>query len=166
MINKKENQADYQRKNHEDSIKYLYFSRYLMLRYIVVIFLFTNLFWLLILIQYQTWFGVVIAGIMTLIATAAAIEQLAKLHNRKSAVPITQAFLWLQLVVNLLLAGSLFLPIRVDLFPFINTNNICYLILAILFIGVILAYWSIKRIHQIINNRDRYVKVIENFKNN
>lgn len=40
-------------KKKEDSIKYLYFSRYLMVRYFVIIFLFTNILWLFILVQYQ-----------------------------------------------------------------------------------------------------------------
>ena len=36
------------KKKHEASIKYLYFSRYLMIRYVVTIFLFSNLMWFII----------------------------------------------------------------------------------------------------------------------
>lgn len=39
---------------HKDSIKYMYFSRYLMIRYIVTIFFFINLMWLIVSVSYAS----------------------------------------------------------------------------------------------------------------
>ena len=49
------------RKKHQDSIKYKYFSRYLMIRYVVTIFFFTNLMWLIISASYGSVVGMILA---------------------------------------------------------------------------------------------------------
>jgi hypothetical protein len=157
-------QKDYERKKQADNIKYLYFSRYLMIRYSVVIFLFTNLIWLLILIQYQKWLGIVCCGIVTILAGVAAIEQLTKMHNRKADVPLTRYYFMIQIIFNCLLAVTLFLPVKDNFFPFITTSDTCYLVLGLLFSGILLAYICERRIHNIRIGKDRYLKTIDTFK--
>lgn len=147
-------------KKKEDSIKYLYFSRYLMLRYIVVIFLFANLFWLLILTQYQRWFGIIISGIMTILAAIAAIEQLTKMHNRKLDVPVTRYYFWLQIAVNVCLSCGAFSPLKNQLFPFLINKSSVYLICAILLIGILLCYLCERRIRNIRVGKDKYKNAI------
>ncbi|WLS85250.1 PTS cellobiose transporter subunit IIA [Lactobacillus apis] len=153
-----------EQKRHADSIKYLYFSRYLMLRYSVVIFLFVNLFWFLILIQYRTWVGIVLSGLVTLFSAAAGIEQLTKMHNRKPDVPVTRYYFWTQIGLNLILAICLFIPMRKQLFPFVTNSDSLYLMLAFLFAEIILAYICERRIHNIIIGKDKYKKLIETYK--
>jgi hypothetical protein len=157
-------QKDYERKKQEDNIKYLYFSRYLMIRYSVVIFLFTNLIWLLILIQYQKWLGIVCCSIGTILAGMAAIEQLTKMHNRKADVPLTRHYLMIQIIFNCLLAIIIFLPINDKFFPFITTSDTRYLVLGLLFGGILLAYACERRIHNIRIGKDKYIKTIDTFK--
>lgn len=153
-------------KKKADSIKYLYFSRYLMVRYIVVVFLFANLFWLLILCQYQKWLGVTVSGIMTILAAIAAIEQLTKMHNRQLDVPLTRYYFWIQLVVNLILLCCVFTPIKKQLFPFVTNKNSVYLICAFLLVGIFLVYICERRIHNIRVGKDRYNSAIKTFEKN
>lgn len=152
------------RKKHEDSIKYLYFSRYLMIRYIVTILLFANLFWLVFTCPYKKILGIVIATIMTIYSAIAAIEQLTKMHNRKPAIPITRLFLWIQLILNIVLAITIFTPLKEELFPFITTNETNYLILTFLLIGAMICIFAEIRINNIMNGKDRYLRVIKTFK--
>lgn len=149
---------------HADSIKYLYFSRYLMLRYSVAIFLFVNLFWFLILIQYRMWFGIVLSGLVTLFSAAAGIEQLTKMHNRKLDVPVTRYYFGTQSGLNVILGLCLFMPIKKQLFPFVTNADSLYLMLAFLFAGIILAYICERRVHNIIIGKDKYKKLIETYK--
>lgn len=153
-------------KKKADSIKYLYFSRYLMVRYIVVVFLFANLFWLLILCQYQKWLGVTVSGIMTILVAIAAIEQLTKMHNRQLDVPLTRYYFWIQLVVNLILLCCVFSPIKKQLFPFVTNKNSVYLICAFLLVGIFLVYICERRIHNIRVGKDRYNSAIKTFEKN
>lgn len=153
-------------KKKTDSIKYLYFSRYLMLRYIVVIFLFANLFWLLILTQYQRWLGIIVSGIMTILAAIAAIEQLTKMHNRQLDVPITRYYFWLQIAVNVALVCCAISPLKNQLFPFLTNISSVYLILAILLIGILLCYLCERRIRNIRVGKDKYHKLIATSKKN
>ena len=150
-----------EKKKKADTIKYLYFSRYLMIRYSVVLFLFVNLFWLLILCQYQKWFGIIVAAGMTLLAAIAAIEQLTKMHNRQLDVPLTRHYFWAQMIVNTILIFCAFLPIKKQLFPFITTKATLSLIILLLLAGLILAYFCEKRIHNINSGKDKYTKVIK-----
>lgn len=165
MLNKFQSKTVAEKKK-ADSIKYLYFSRYLMLRYIVIIFLFTNLFWLLVLTQYQRWLGIIIAGIMTILAAIAAIEQLTKMHNRKRDVPATRYYFWLQIGVNVVLVCCAFSPLKDQLFPFLSNMSSVYLICAFLLIGILLCYLCERRIRNIRVGKDKYQKLIATFKKN
>lgn len=163
-IKTSQQQDEIERKKQEDKIKYLYFSRYLMIRYIVAIFLFLNLIWLIILTQYREWLGIFISGITTLLSAISAVEQLTKMHNHKADVPLTRIYLWIQLIANVILSGCVFLPIKSKIFPFVNSNNSAYLILAILMVGIILAYVCEIRIHNILIGKDKYATAIDTFK--
>lgn len=166
MASMKKQQAELAQKKKKDNIKYLYFSRYLMLRYIVTIFLFTNLFWLIFSVPYKRWLGIITAAVMTVYSIVAAIEQLTKMHNRKPDVPLTRIYFWVQLIVNIILCPIIFLPIKKEFFPFLTTRDADYIILAILLIGMILCIICEWRIHNILKGKDRYHKVINTFKKN
>ena len=166
MIRKFSNQSEIERKKHEDNIKYLYFSRYLMVRYTVVFFLFSNLVWLLILIKYQKILGIILSAIMTVLSGIAAIEQLTKMHNRKNDVPFTRTYLWIQIIINILLFMCVFIPLKIHFLPFVTDVNTKYLILTILLIDLVIAYSSERRIHNIRSGKYRYLKVIKSAKNN
>lgn len=164
--NSDEPKNDVARKRHEDSIKYLYFSRYLMIRYIVAIFFFANMFWLILDWQANQIPGIIVSAIMTVYAGIAAIEQLAKMHNHKRDVPITRIYFWVQVILNLLLLIILFTPLFKVFLPFVQNQNSKLLFSVFFLIGIILCLLSEWRIDNIRHNRDRYKKVIDTFKKN
>ncbi|MDF7638323.1 PTS cellobiose transporter subunit IIA [Lactobacillus sp. ESL0791] len=154
-----------ERKKHEDSVKYLYFSRYLFLRYMVVLFLFTNLFWLFISLGYNCLLGDIVAGSMTIYSGVAAIEQLSKMHNHKLDVPITRIYFWVQIVVNVILLLLTVSPLKLKLFPFLNNKNATFLLIGFLLIGIIICVLCELKIRKINKNIDRYAHVIKTFEN-
>ncbi|MDM8276869.1 PTS cellobiose transporter subunit IIA [Lactobacillus gallinarum] len=156
--------AEVARTKHRESIKYMYFSRYLMIRYIVTIFLFCNLMWFIISAYYGSRFGIFAALIMGVYSAVASFEQLSKMHNRKRDIPITRIYLYVQMIVNALLTVGLFTPLKKMIFPFVINNDILYFMAAFLLIGIVLAALCEFRIHQILNDKDRYYRVIEVFK--
>lgn len=152
------------KKKHEDSIKYMYFSRYLLIRYVVTIFLFVNLMWFIVSASYGSRVGIFSSLIMGIYAAVASVEQLTKMHNRKRDIPITRIYLYVQMAVNVLLAVLIFTPLKEMIFPFIINDSILYFMLAILLIGILLAVLCEYRIYQIVKDKDRYYKVIKTFK--
>lgn len=162
--NLKEEQAEVAKKKHEDSIKYMYFSRYLLIRYVITIFFFTNLMWLIIDVNYRSVLGIIVAAIMTIYDGVASIEQLSKMHNRQREIPISKVYLEVQAIVNAILLVLTFLPFGKQLMPFILNQSVMYFMAALLLVGILLCVWCEYRIHQIVNDQDRYYKVIETFK--
>ena len=152
------------KKKHEASIKYLYFSRYLMIRYVVTIFFFTNLMWFIISASYGSVIGIVLSLIMGVYSAIASLEQLSKMHNRKSDIPITRIYLYVQMAFNVVLAILTFTPVGKTLFPFAINHDVQYFLLALLLVGILLAALCEYRIRQILKDKDRYYKVIETFK--
>ncbi|WP_297951551.1 PTS cellobiose transporter subunit IIA [uncultured Lactobacillus sp.] len=166
-MNKEEVQrqkAEVAKTKQRESIKYMYFSRYLMIRYIVSIFLFSNLMWFIISSYYGFRIGILVALIMGIYAAVASFEQLSKMHNRKRDIPVTRVYLYVQMAVNILLIISLITPIKKLVFPFVINNDILYFMIGFLLIGIALAILCEFRIRQIIHNKDRYHRVIETFK--
>lgn len=148
---------------HKDSIKYMYFSRYLMIRYIVTIFFFINLMWLIVSVSYASVLAIIFSLIMGIYATVASIEQLSKMHNRKKDIPITRVYFGIQALVNIILVVLMFTPIRRSIFPFIINNSILYFMFGFLLIGILLCVLCEYRIQQILEDKDKYYKVIKTF---
>ena len=146
---------------HKDSIKYMYFSRYLMIRYIVTIFFFINLMWLIVSVSYASVLAIIFSLIMGGYATVASIEQLSKMHNRKKDIPITRVYFGIQALVNIILVVLMFTPIRRSILPFIINNSILYFMFGFLLIGILLCVLCEYRIRQILE--DKYYKVIKTF---
>lgn len=152
------------KKKHESSIKYMYFSRYLLIRYVVTIFLFSNLMWFIISAYYGSRIGIFAALIMGIYSAVASFEQLSKMHNRKRDIPITRIYLYVQLAFNVFLGILLLTPLKKTIFPFVINQDMMYFMLAFLLIGIFLCLLCEYRIRQIIKDHDRYYKVIETFK--
>ena len=162
--NIKEEQAEIAKKKHEDSIKYMYFSRYLLIRYIITIFFFTNLMWLIIDVNYHSILGIIVSAIMTIYGGIASIEQLTKMHNRKREIPISKMYLEVQAVLNIILIILTLLPFGKQFFPFVENQSIMFFMAGLLLVGILLCVWAEYRIRQIMSDKDRYHKVIETFK--
>ena len=101
---------------------------------------------------------------MTIYGGIASIEQLTKMHNRKREIPISKIYLEVQAILNVVLIILTFLPFGKQLFPFIENQSIMFFMTTLFLAGILLCVWSEYRIHQIMNDQDRYHKVIETFK--
>lgn len=152
------------RKRHEDSIKYMYFSRYLLIRYVITIFLFSNLLWLIISASYHSREAIILALVMLIYSAVAAIEQLSKMHNRKQDVPISRIYLYVQAILNILLIIVIFTPFAKIIFPFVVNHNVSYFMIGLLLVGIVLCLICEYRINQIRENKDRYYKAIQVFR--
>ena len=122
---KSKKKAEVAKTKHRESIKYMYFSRYLMIRYIVTIFLFCNLMWFIISAYYGSWFDIFAALIIGIYSAVASFEQLSKMHNRKRDIPITRIYLYVQMAVNALLVIVLFTPLKKMIFHLSLTMIFC-----------------------------------------
>jgi len=120
--------------------------------------------WLIIDVNYHSVLGIIVSAIMTIYSGIASIEQLTKMHNRKREVPISKVYLEVQAALNLLFIILTFLPLGKYLFPFIDNQSIMFFMTTLFLAGILLCVWSEYRIHQIMNDQDRYHKVIETFK--
>lgn len=162
-----EQKVELNKKKHANNIRYLYFSRYMFLRYVVTIFFFTNLFWFVFDFQYHTAIGAIFSFAIFVYSAVAAFEQLTRLHqHKKNDVPITRIYMIVQGIFNVILCVILFTPFHTKLFPFLTDENMNLVMVAFLLIGVILCVLCEYKIYKINRNEDRYYKVIETFKKN
>lgn len=161
-----EQKAETARKKHEDSVKYLYFSRYMMIRYIAAGLLFTNLFWLVFTLPYHAVPGTVLALAMTIYTVVVSIEQLSKMHNRKRDIPITRYYLYVQMAVNAFLIVILYTPLVRSFFPFVTVRDSRWFVLFVLLLGIVLCIICEIRIRNIVLGKDKYKKVIQTFEKN
>lgn len=167
-VSLKEQMAINAKKKHEDSIKYMYFSRYLMVRYSVTIMLFANLFWLVFCLPYHdiALLGIIIAAVMTIYTIVVAIEQLTKMHDRTPDIPMTRIYFWVQLAVNVILALIELSPMGRNVFPFVTTDSSKWLMEVFLLAGILICIVCEIRIRNINKGRDRYKRVINTFEKN
>lgn len=165
MAKKRKIDPEVERKKYEDSVRYLYFGRYLMVRYFTAILFFANLFWLVFCSVYGQITGITVATIALVFASVATIEQLSKMHNNKPDIPLTRRYLWIQIGINIILGILLFTELGKQLFPFATTQSSKYIVLLMLLFGIFLCILCERKIDSIRKGNDRYAKIITNFKN-
>lgn len=160
------NEPSFEDKKHEMSVKSMNFSRYMMIRYFSAIYLFTNLFWLIFSISYKNIFASVVSGILFLLIIAASIEQATKWHTKSTELKLTTTFYVAQLVMNIFFAAICYTPIGKVFFPFMVSNDVANIIFTIQLLGLIGCILVLKRISNIHNGHDKYIKAIETFEKN
>lgn len=162
----KDSKQDLQAKKHDMSVRSMYFSRYLMIRYFSAAYLFTNMFWLIFAFAYKAPVGTIIAGVLFLMLIAASIEQAAKWHRKDSDLRYTKMYYLVQLVANVVLAVMCYSPFGKTFFPFMTTKNVSNVIFTILVIGILGCILVLRRISNIQHGRDRYLRAIQTFEKN
>lgn len=158
----KKQSRTYVDKRHDDRVRYAYFARYMMVRYFVIAFFFTNFFWLLVSYSANTQSGMILSAVATVWCMVSVIEQLSKLHNKQADVPRTQHYLIFQLGLNLVLGVCLFTPLKSLIYPFAGDKSATLALLCILLIGMAAAAAALVRIHNICLGRDKYLPLIRN----
>ena len=155
-----------QEKKHDLSVRSMYFSRYLMIRYFTAIYLFTNLFWLIFAVSYQSLIGSFFAGVIFILIILASIEQASKWHKKDSTLKYTKVYYLSQFVYNVVLIPLCLTPLRQVVFPFSESNDVAMIIISILLLGMVGCLMIFVRIRNIQNGRDKYLKAIKTFENN
>ena len=150
--------------NKKDSMKFMFFNRFWVLRYSIAIFFFANFYWMVTAWASKS-LSLIIPLVMMFFALAVAIELTSKLHTNKSELPLTKAFYLTQLGLNLLLVITCLTPLYDNVFPFLKNSGQLFVEL-ICAIGAILCLLSLAKIKQLVAGTDRQFKIMKMFEKN
>lgn len=143
------------------SLKNMYFNRYLMVRYFLALFAFTNFYWLV--LTFKTWV-MVIPAVLLVLAILPSYEIVKSYSDKKMKAIWTKRYFVAQFWVNVCLIVLVFSPLFKVVFPFALQRMNVQIILALVFIfASIIAYACIHRIHRIDENTDRQYMRIKQF---
>lgn len=160
MKNNKRNTFD----RKKFGIKTMYFNRYLLVRYVLALFFFSNLYWLLaLLLSSSHLFFIPLILIVFLISSG--IEQV-KIFNAHTgnAIYTKLCFIIMFSTNIILILTTYFNFIFLNLYPFlVNKLSSKVLVSFILFIGIFLSYVVLKRLYKIKNNKDKQYKRIKQY---
>lgn len=141
----------------EMALKNTLFSRYLMLRYSIAFFYFSNLYWLLALGKRLTIY-VVLPSMLLIILVLASIEQF-RLYGAKTVkLSHTEQAMKFQACVNLFLIILPLVPNQLSkVIPYFSNDSTSYLVL-ILFqvLGLLISLGNLRRIKKIKMNKDKF----------
>lgn len=148
--------------------KNFYFNRYLLLRYLLAVFFFANLYWLLAAIASHS--ALRLLPLILLLLAVLAIIEYVKIYGTQSTVGIEKLwwnkfFYTSQLSVNLfLLFGCSYHSLFSFIFPFLeNTVMTRTTLAAWIGIGIVFAAMSLKRISKIQKKKDSYYGYIKEY---
>lgn len=161
---KKEEKVRIEENKKNLSVKSMYFNRYLLVRYTIALFFFTNVYWLLsLLMSGSSLFFIPLAIILLLLSSIA--EQIKMINKHTNQAVYTKYYFITQLIINgVLMILSSFSSIFTQLFPFlINQAKSRVLVLSVLAIGILLSGIILYRLHQIKNNEDRHYHRIKQY---
>lgn len=137
------------------------FNRFLLFRYVVAFLFFLNIYWLVLLIFVHQW--TMFLPVVLILAILPVIwEHFKKLHDTSNKLPLSKAYFWLQLVVNVGLLVICATPLFTSFYPFMSAKGKT-LIIALLAVGILLCLYMERRINQIENDRDRYLKRMQEY---
>lgn len=159
-------QENMQTKKHEMSVRSMYFSRYLMIRYFSAAYLFANMFWFIFSICYQNLLASIISGVIFLLCIIASIEQASKWHNKDTNLKYTVLFYLVQCVLNIFLCAVCYTSIGKNFIPFMTSTDIANIMMTILLAGIVGSIIVLRRIYNISSGKDRYLKAIRTFESN
>ncbi|KLI75081.1 MULTISPECIES: hypothetical protein [Lacticaseibacillus] len=136
------------------SLQSMRFNRFLGIRYLTAVFFFANLWWAIIASNLLSkWLPV---GLMML-AIPVIYEQIKLFGTPTNHLPYTTLYFRCQTGVNIGLSILIVTPLFNALYPFVrDTNNNRGIVLLILLIGIGLGGWSLRRLHLIEQNKDRF----------
>ena len=145
------------------SLRNLYFNRYLLIRYLTAGYFFFNLYWFILLLGYHQ--PVAILPFVLMVGLIfVTVEQVKQYHVHTNRVPYAQKYYWVQLVINLVLAGICLTPLATTFYPFVRASGM-NVIIAILLVGVLGCLLIERKISNIRSNKDRYLSNIKDFQN-
>lgn len=145
----------------EQSLSFMYFNRFLMLRYFTAFMFFTNLYWFGMALTCRSW-SAVLPFLLMIGGIAVTLELTSKLHTKKSAVPVSKGYYIAQISVNLAIILISMTPAYSLFLPFLNGKGQFYVI-GIALLGILMSVMVLLKIKKIANDQDRQFKVIKMF---
>ncbi|MBV7390101.1 hypothetical protein KUA55_05365 [Enterococcus sp. ALS3] len=159
-----EQKIQYQKKKM--MLKNFRFNRFLLLRYVLALFFFSNLYWGLALFMSNRVYSLVPFGL--LIFSILAIVEHAKLYGFISDKLHNQLdnhlrYQKIQILINVILIITLPLKkIQSQLFPFMNSSfSVKITLWLVFFVGITLSVIVIQMINKIYTQKDKYYKYIQ-----
>lgn len=148
---------------NEFSLKTFKFNRFMLIRYSLALFFFSNIYWIMYL--GPKIFPTVIPLLLILWSLVTIAEHVKLFSNHSNQLPNTQRYFTIQLIVNIaLIPLSINEQMFVKFFPFMQTNNTAKIIMfSIIGLGIIISLIILHRIKQIKWNRDKAFIRIQNY---
>ena len=109
----------------EQSLSFMYFNRFLMLRYFTAFMFFTNLYWFGMALTCKSW-SAVLPFLLMIGGIAVTLELTSKLHTKKSTVPVSKGYYIAQISVNLAIILISMTPAYSLFLPFLNGKSQFY----------------------------------------
>lgn len=163
MVEKSKNQL-----KKETAIKNFHYNRFLLLRYILAGFFFTNLYWTLALFMSKNIF--ILIPVILLLLTIPAIFEHAKLYGdttteAQNKLRYHLIYQYVQMIFNLVLLVLAITRLGYQkLFPFLaNTSTAHVFIISILLVGIFMSIITVTRIKNIYIQKDRHYAHIKEF---
>lgn len=152
----------------ETALKNFRYNRFLLLRYLLAGFFFSNLYWLLMLFMSHSWYALLPASLMLFMLPA--IAEHAKLYGDmtdqiENKLRHNKFYHSIQLGLNLLLLVLSFTAGGYRrLYPFLATSSQARAAIAtILLVGIFLSAFCIQRIKRIYLQKDKHYEYIQEF---
>lgn len=148
---------------NEFSLKTFKFNRFMLIRYSLALFFFSNIYWIMYL--GPKIFPTVIPSLLILWSLVTIAEHVKLFSNHSNHLPYTKRYFTIQLIVNIvLILLSINEQMFVTFFPFMQTNNTAKIIMfSIIGLGIIISLIILHRIKLIKSNRDKAFIRIQNY---
>lgn len=143
------------------TLKSMYFNRYLMVRYALALFLFSNFYWMLFL---QKSVLVALPLAMLIFCLYPCYENFKCYGQARPSMRWTRIFFMCQCVVNMFVIVSVFTPLFKTILPVLTDTTISRVFASsVAFIGWFIDLACLRRFRDIKNNEDKQFKRIIEF---
>ncbi|KAB7665828.1 hypothetical protein [Bacillus sp. B1-b2] len=148
----------------KQSLKSMYFNRYLLVRYVTALFFFSNLYWLISLVLSDS-ILYVIPLVLILFLLASFAEQVKIYSSPTNNARYTKYCFTALLVTNVIcILPVCFSSSFAHLYPFlVNQDKSRILVLTILIFGLLLAAFILRRLDKIRHNDDKHYARIKSY---
>lgn len=154
MTNKEMERVESLRKTN--AIKTMYYTRYFMVRYVVTLFFFVNLYWGVTLYLSNAISAMLVPITLGIFAAFGMWEQFRMYTTEQKEAKKTKLFFKTTIAANSCLALLTLVGQSQMLYPFFNQNfSTRMFILGILALGALLSFWMLVKISRIDTNKDR-----------
>lgn len=158
--NKKINQTSIETQKKLSSLKNLYFNRYLMVRYFLAVFVFSNFYWAL---YTQGHWIMVLPCILLILAIKPCFDVIRSYGETSIDMKWSTIYFRAQLGVNIVAAILMWTGMFHDLFPFLSDILPSQILASMILLGgVIMALCCVKRLDKIERNEDKqYQRILQ-----